>query len=187
MRAINTICRAGGLKQAVAQGVLTSGVMHECIRGGVDYVLAGSIRDDGPLTIRDIDDDVLVEKDHLWASRKPSKRALQLAFYNGEVVISARAGMLKTYELTARHFGWATPLRPASERQVTDYRLDRALRRLLGLDVKLRQYRDGERFVRTVVEEVGMDGFNRVWTSPNTLPTRTEITSPAEWVARVHG
>jgi lysine-ketoglutarate reductase/saccharopine dehydrogenase-like protein (TIGR00300 family) len=49
MRAINTICRAGGLRAAVEQGVLTSGVMHECIRCGVDYVLAGSIRDDGPL------------------------------------------------------------------------------------------------------------------------------------------
>ena len=41
------------------------------------------IRRDGALTIRDIDDDVLVEKEHLWASRKPSKRALQLAFYTG--------------------------------------------------------------------------------------------------------
>lgn len=65
-------------------------------------------------------------------------------------------------------------------------RLDAALRRLLGLDAKLRQYRDGERFVRAVVEQVGMDGFNRVWTSPNTLPTKTEIAKPADWVARVH-
>lgn len=65
-------------------------------------------------------------------------------------------------------------------------RLDLALRRLLGLDAKLRQYRDGERFVRAVVEEVGMDGFNRVWTSPNTLPTKAEIGKPADWVARVH-
>ncbi|MFD5634421.1 zinc-dependent metalloprotease [Streptomyces sp. NPDC127077] len=65
-------------------------------------------------------------------------------------------------------------------------RLDMALRKLLGLDAKLRQYRDGERFVRAVVEEVGMDGFNRVWTSPNTLPTKTEIAKPADWVARVH-
>src|SRR5437879_5579394 len=39
------------------------------------------IRRDGALTIRDIEDDVLVDKEHLWASRKPSKRALQLAFY----------------------------------------------------------------------------------------------------------
>ncbi|MEU3696289.1 zinc-dependent metalloprotease [Streptomyces griseoviridis] len=65
-------------------------------------------------------------------------------------------------------------------------RLDLALRRLLGLDAKLRQYRDGERFVRAVVDEVGMDGFNHVWTSPNTLPTKTEIAKPADWVARVH-
>ncbi|MET9534967.1 MULTISPECIES: zinc-dependent metalloprotease [unclassified Streptomyces] len=66
-------------------------------------------------------------------------------------------------------------------------RLDQALRKLLGLDAKLRQYRDGERFVRAVVEEVGMDGFNRVWTSPNTLPTKAEIAKPADWIARVHG
>ncbi|MEV8474638.1 zinc-dependent metalloprotease [Streptomyces sp. NPDC051173] len=66
-------------------------------------------------------------------------------------------------------------------------RLDAALRKLLGLDAKLRQYRDGERFVRAVVDQVGMDGFNRVWTSPNTLPTKTEIAKPADWVARVHG
>ncbi|GAA2943129.1 zinc-dependent metalloprotease [Streptomyces enissocaesilis] len=65
-------------------------------------------------------------------------------------------------------------------------RLDLALRKLLGLDAKLRQYRDGERFVRAVVEEVGMDGFNRAWTSPNTLPTKAEIAKPADWVARVH-
>lgn len=56
MRAINTICKAGGLRPAVEQGVLASGVMYECIRHGVEYVLAGSIRDDGPLpdTIMDL-------------------------------------------------------------------------------------------------------------------------------------
>ncbi|MEV6961430.1 zinc-dependent metalloprotease [Streptomyces sp. NPDC051207] len=66
-------------------------------------------------------------------------------------------------------------------------RLDLALRKLLGLDAKLRQYRDGERFVRAVVDQIGMDGFNRVWTSPNTLPTKAEIAKPADWVARMHG
>jgi uncharacterized protein YcaQ len=85
------------------------------------------LRNEGPLTIRDIDDDVLVEKHHPWASRKPSKRALQLAFYMGVVTVSARAGMLKTYDLTERHFGWATPLRAATEREILQYRLDRAL------------------------------------------------------------
>ncbi|THA48916.1 zinc-dependent metalloprotease [Streptomyces sp. A1136] len=64
--------------------------------------------------------------------------------------------------------------------------LDAALRKLLGLDAKMRQYRDGERFVRAVVGQVGMEGFNRVWTSPNTLPTKAEIAKPADWVARVH-
>jgi uncharacterized protein len=86
------------------------------------------IRKQGALTIRDIDDDVLVEKDHAWASRKPSKRALQMAFYRGTVTVSERTGMLKTYELASRHFGWDRPPKPASERQVLEYLLDRALR-----------------------------------------------------------
>lgn len=62
------------------------------------------LREQGPLSIRDIDDDVLVEKDHPWASRKPSKRALQLAFLTGAVTVGARDGMLKVYDLTDRHF-----------------------------------------------------------------------------------
>ncbi|MGB8399402.1 winged helix-turn-helix domain-containing protein [Bradyrhizobium sp.] len=86
------------------------------------------LRRDGALTIRDIEDDVLTEKEHLWASRKPSKRALQLAFYTGAVTIAERNGMLKTYELTARHFGWDQPPKPASASEVTAYLLDRALR-----------------------------------------------------------
>ncbi|MGK4582437.1 zinc-dependent metalloprotease [Kitasatospora sp. HPMI-4] len=66
-------------------------------------------------------------------------------------------------------------------------RLDLMLRRLLGMDAKLRQYQDGAVFVRDVVDRVGMAGFNRVWTSPNTLPTKEEIHDPAAWVARVTG
>lgn len=86
------------------------------------------IRKDGALTIRDIDTDVLIEKTHLWASKKPSKGLLERAFYDGELAISARSGMLKTYELIDRHFGWEQPPKPASERQVAAYKLDRALR-----------------------------------------------------------
>ncbi len=81
-----------------------------------------------PLTIRDIDDDVLTEKEHLWASRKPSKRALQFAFYTGALTISERNGMLKTYELVERHFGWDTPPKAASRGEVAAYLLNRALR-----------------------------------------------------------
>lgn len=57
LRAINRIRRAGGIRPAVEAGILTSGIMVECIRHGVDYVLAGSIRDDGPLP--DVVTDVL--------------------------------------------------------------------------------------------------------------------------------
>jgi coenzyme F420 biosynthesis associated uncharacterized protein len=65
-------------------------------------------------------------------------------------------------------------------------RLDQLLRKALGLDAKMRQYQDGAVFVRGVVDAVGMEGFNRVWTSPNTLPTKEEIHEPSAWVARVH-
>jgi lysine-ketoglutarate reductase/saccharopine dehydrogenase-like protein (TIGR00300 family) len=56
MAAINTVNRAGGIRQAVESGVVTSGVMYECIKRDVEFVLAGSIRDDGPLpdTIMDL-------------------------------------------------------------------------------------------------------------------------------------
>jgi uncharacterized protein YcaQ len=86
------------------------------------------LRDDGPLSIRDIDDDVLVDKHHPWASRKPSKAALQFAFFMGRVAVSERSGMLKTYDLIERHFGWEAPPKPASTRDTAGYVLDRALR-----------------------------------------------------------
>ncbi len=62
---------------------------------------------------------------------------------------------------------------------------DKVIRRLLGLDAKMRQYRDGARFCRAVIEEVGMAGLNEVWSSPETLPTREEIAQPERWLARV--
>ena len=65
--------------------------------------------------------------------------------------------------------------------------LDKLLRRLLGLEAKMAQYRDGAAFVRGVIGAVGIDGFNAVWTSPQTLPSAAEISDPAAWVARVHG
>ncbi len=86
------------------------------------------VRDKGALAISDIKDDKLVEKEHLWASRKPSKRALQAGFYSGQLVISRRDGMLKTYELTERHFGWDKLPKPATPREISRYQLERALR-----------------------------------------------------------
>ncbi len=65
--------------------------------------------------------------------------------------------------------------------------LDRVLRKLLGLDAKMAQYRNGAAFVRGVVDEVGMEGFNKVWVEPANLPSKDEIGDPAAWVRRVHG
>jgi coenzyme F420 biosynthesis associated uncharacterized protein len=65
--------------------------------------------------------------------------------------------------------------------------VDQLMRKLLGMDAKMRQYREGARFVRTVVDRIGMDGFNQVWTSPETLPSKAEIDDPALWLDRVAG
>lgn len=63
--------------------------------------------------------------------------------------------------------------------------LDRILRRLLGLDAKMAQYRDGAAFVRHVVDKVGMDDFNAVWAGPDHLPSKSEIGDPDAWITRV--
>ena len=63
--------------------------------------------------------------------------------------------------------------------------LDRLVRRLLGLDAKMAQYRDGAAFVRAVVDKVGMSEFNAVFAGPEHLPSKAEIHDPQAWVARV--
>jgi len=65
--------------------------------------------------------------------------------------------------------------------------IDKLLRRLMGLEAKMRQYRDGAAFVRGVQEKVGIDGFNAVWAAPENLPTPAEIQRPQLWVERIHG
>ena len=144
------------------------------------------IRKGGPLSIRDIEDDVLIEKDHAWASRKPSKRALQLAFFTGALTVSERSGMLKTYELMERHFGWKERPKPASERQILDYMLDRALRSqglvsldsICHLDAKrkapIRRLIEA-RMRRGELEAVTIEGGAKVelWGEPSTLSARS--------------
>jgi uncharacterized protein YcaQ len=145
------------------------------------------IRRDGALTIRDIDDDVLVDKEHLWASRKPSKRALQLAFYTGVLTISERNGMLKTYQLMARHFGWDRPPKPASVAETTGYLLDRALRAqgLVSLDSICHLDAPSKPAVRRLIESrvrrnelvpVALEGADKQqhWALPETLEAAAE-------------
>src|SRR5262249_23732739 len=62
---------------------------------------------------------------------------------------------------------------------------EQAVRRILGIDLKMKQYQQGAHFVSAVVEQAGMAVFNRVWTCPETLPIRAEIPNPARWIERV--
>ena len=72
-----------------------------------------------------------------------------------------------------------------NERRGTAGRMERALRRILGIDLKMKQYAQGSRFVKAVVEEAGMATFNTVWASPQTLPTKDEFDRPELWLDRV--
>jgi coenzyme F420 biosynthesis associated uncharacterized protein len=63
--------------------------------------------------------------------------------------------------------------------------IEKTFQKAIGFDVKVRQYDMGQRFVSSVVSRVGMEGFNKVWESPATLPTMEEIERPEAWVARV--
>lgn len=81
----------------------------------------------------------------------------------------------------------ATLRKRFSQRRKGTGPLDRVLRRLLGLEQKMQQYADGRHFVAGVVERVGMEGFNTVWTGPETLPLKDELTAPERWVERVLG
>jgi uncharacterized protein YcaQ len=142
----------------------------------------GLLRKHGALTIRDIDDDVLVEKEHLWASRKPSKRALQLAFYRGVVTVSERTGILKTYDLMTRHFGWERLPKAAPEGEILNYLLDRALRcqGIVSLDSACYLDPGRKRAMRRLIEArmrrrelvpAALEGAGRLehWTRPETL------------------
>ena len=152
------------------------------------------LKTEGPLSIRDIDDDELVDKTHPWASRKPSKRVLQLMFYQGLVAVAAREGMVKTYDLIGRHFGWDKAPRPATERQVTIYLLDRALRSqgVVSLDSICHLNAPAKKAVRELIEArikrrqlvpVTIEGAEKVlhWTTPEAL----ETVAPAQ-ANRVH-
>jgi uncharacterized protein len=154
------------------------------------------LRAEGPLSIRDIDDDELVDKNHPWASRKPSKRVLEMMFFQGLVTVAARQGMLKTYDLMTRHFG--TLPKPATERQITAYKLDRALRSqgIVSLDSICHLDAPGKKAVRALIDSrvrrklllpVQIEGAEKVphWAEPAALeaqasepPTLVHILSP---------
>lgn len=98
---------------------------------------------------------------------------------HAEYVMNAVSpGVIPSQELIEHRF--------AARRRKGGNPLDRLLRRLLGMEAKTRQYVDGSAFVRNVVDRVGVEDFNAIWTSRETLPTRAEIADPQRWIDRVH-
>jgi coenzyme F420 biosynthesis associated uncharacterized protein len=72
-----------------------------------------------------------------------------------------------------------------SARRGSAGRIEQAIRRILGIDLKMKQYEQGSRFVAEIVNEAGMATFNKVWTSPESLPTKEELASPQRWLERM--
>lgn len=72
-----------------------------------------------------------------------------------------------------------------NQRSQHDSALTRALKSLLGMDEKAKQYSNGQSFVQKAVDHIGMDAFNAVWTSPEMLPTETELHDAEAWAARI--
>jgi uncharacterized protein YcaQ len=141
--------------------------------------IVARVRREGALTIRDIDDEPVV-REHAWASRKPTKRTLELAFFAGLLTISARDGIVKTYEVTDRHFGWPPRPRAATERQTLDYLLDRALRAQGVVSLDSACYMDAPRkkpmaaliearVRRRRLVPLAIDGAKPHWATPEAL------------------
>jgi coenzyme F420 biosynthesis associated uncharacterized protein len=88
-------------------------------------------------------------------------------------------------EVAREHVNDVDRMRRALQTRRRGTSVDRGIQRAIGFEQKIQQYEGGERFVREVIARAGMDGFNRVWASPDRLPTLAEIHEPALWVERV--
>lgn len=136
MRAINRIRRAGSLREAVEQGILTSGIMYEAVRANIDMVLAGSVRDDGPLP------DVVTDMMEVQRRMRAAVRGVELALMVSTMLHSIATGnMLPAWVKTV-----AVDINPA----VVTKLADRGTFQALGLVT------DAELFLRELVEELGL-------------------------------
>ena len=96
---------------------------------------------------------------------------------HAEHVMDAAAGQLDP--------GYARLRGRLEARRASRGGLGEVILRMLGLELKLRQYRLGKAFCDTVVEEAGIEGLNRVWRTPEALPTLAELEQPSRWLGRV--
>jgi len=135
LRSINRIRRLGGIRQAVEQGVLTSGIMYECVRQDVPYVLAGSIRDDGPLP------DVVTDAIEAQRLMRDQSQGVTFALMIATTLHSIAVGNL----LPARVKVVCVDINPATVTKLSD----RGTFQTIGLVT------DVEPFLRVLVQELG--------------------------------
>jgi len=136
MHAINAIRRAGSLRKAVEAGVLKSGIMYECVKNGVEMVLAGSVRDDGPLP------DVIVDMGEAQRRMRAALKGVEMALMISTMLHSIATGNM----LAASVKVVAVDINPA----VVTKLADRGTFQALGLVT------DAELFVRELAEALGV-------------------------------
>jgi lysine-ketoglutarate reductase/saccharopine dehydrogenase-like protein (TIGR00300 family) len=136
MRAINAIRKAGSLRAAVEQGVLRHGIMFEAVRKGIDVVLAGSIRDDGPLP--DVVTDVVVAQERMRQAVKGAGIALMISTMLHSI---ATGNMLPAHVRTV-----AVDINPATVTKLSD----RGSWQAIGLVT------DAELFLRELAAALGV-------------------------------
>ena len=137
LRAINRIRQSGGIRQAVKQGVLTNGIMHACVRQEVDYVLGGSVRDDGPLP--DVISDVIQAQQEM---RRIVREGVDLAIILSSMLHGIATGNL----LPARVTTVCVDISPAVVTKLTD----RGSFQTIGLVM------DVEGFLRELTADLGL-------------------------------
>jgi coenzyme F420 biosynthesis associated uncharacterized protein len=161
----------GQIHEVVASAELDGAALIQMVRDGVKTV-GDSLRDGTELSIIDL---VQTPGQREVVDRITAVMSLLEGHADvvmdsvGPEVISSVAEIRSKFTRRRQGQGW-----------------DRLVRKVLGLDAKLRQYRDGAEFCKTVINFVGMEGLNRVWFSPETLPSKAEIADPTLWLARVH-
>jgi len=136
LRSINRIRRLGGIRQAVEQNVLTSGIMYECVRNNIPFVLAGSIRDDGPLP------EVVTDVVEAQRRMRELSEGVTLALMIATTLHSIAVGNL----LPARVKVVCVDINPATVTKLSD----RGTFQTIGLVT------DVEPFLRLLVQELGV-------------------------------
>jgi putative hydrolase len=96
--------------------------------------------------------------------------------YSDYVMHHVGRSVVPNYEYLSRRMAQSRAHRPP---------LETAVFRITGLDMKLEQYRLGEEFADAVARRQGMEGLNRVWESPENLPTLAEVRDPGLWMERM--